>query len=82
MKFTVLKKVFVKLLGLFGATAVIRSLHNDPAPGVLFPPCPPSLRPWVRSPCREVEEICAHKCLGNSSKSLLLNTLAKLARLC
>jgi len=46
-KFTVLKKVIVKLLGIFGgpsrhlaSPAVIRRPHNDPAPGELCPPSP------------------------------------------
>jgi len=49
-KFIVLKKVIVKLLGIFGgpsrhlaSPAVIRRPNNDPAPGEL---CPPR-RPWL-----------------------------------
>jgi len=49
-KFTVIKKVIVKLLGIFGgpsrhlvSPAVICRPHNDPAPGKL---CPPR-RPWL-----------------------------------
>jgi len=47
-KFTVLKKVLVKLLRLFGApnrhlvsATVIRHPHNDPASGELCPLCHP-----------------------------------------
>jgi len=36
-----LKKVLVKLLGLFGDPAVIRRPHNYPATGKLCPPLPP-----------------------------------------
>jgi len=50
-KFTVLKKVIVKLLGIFGAPAdiwrspaVIRRPHNDPATGELRPPVAPGLQ--------------------------------------
>jgi len=45
-KCTVLKKVLVTLLGLFGSSAVIRRPHSDSAHGELCPPCTPSLRPW------------------------------------
>ena len=44
-KCTVLKKLLVTLLGLFGALAVIRRPHSDTVPGELCPPCPTSLRP-------------------------------------
>ena len=50
-KCTVLKKVLVTLLGLFGTLrppAVIRRHYNDSAPGVLFPFASISLRPWCR----------------------------------
>jgi len=50
-KFTVLKKVIVKLLGNFGgpsrhlaSPAVIRRPHNDPAPGEFCPPVAPGLQ--------------------------------------
>ena len=46
-KCTVLKKVVVTLLGLFGVPAVIRCPHSDLAPGELCPPWPPSLRPCL-----------------------------------
>ena len=44
-KCTVLKKVFVTLLGLYGAPAVIWRPHIDTAPGELCPPCPPRYVP-------------------------------------
>jgi len=47
-KCTVLKKVLVTLFGLFGAPAVIWCPHSDSALGVMFPSCPPSLRPCLR----------------------------------
>jgi len=37
--FPVLKEVFVTLLVLFGAPALIRRPHSDLAPGDLCPPC-------------------------------------------
>ena len=50
-KFAVLKKVLVKLLGFSAPLTVIRRPYNDPAPGELCPPCPPSLRPWMIYVC-------------------------------
>jgi len=44
-KFTVLKKVLVTLLGLFGALAVIQRPHSELAPGESRPL---SLRPWLQ----------------------------------
>jgi len=46
-KYTVLKIVLVKLLGLFSVPAVIRRPHSDAMPKELFP-LSPSLRPWWR----------------------------------
>ena len=57
-KWTVLKKVLVILLGLFGTprshsapSAVIWRPHSDSAPGELRPPSPPSLRLWCLHGC-------------------------------
>jgi len=42
---TVLKKVLMTLLGLFGAPTVIQRPHNDSAPGELCPLWPPRYSP-------------------------------------
>ena len=55
-KCTVLKKVFVTFLGLYGASyshsmppAVIWRPHSDSAAGELCPRCPPALHPWYHA---------------------------------
>jgi len=44
-KYTVLKKVLVTLLWLFGAPAAIRRPHSGSSPGELCTPCPPRYAP-------------------------------------
>jgi len=64
-KCTVLKKVLVTLLGLFGAPhsqsappAVIRCLHSNSAPVELWPPFPPRYAPDYLSRCQRPTVTC------------------------
>ena len=58
-KYTLLKKVLVTLLGLFGALRSHSSPHSDSAPGELCPPFPPRYAPAYNSPIIKNENVLA-----------------------
>jgi len=78
-KSTVLKKVLVTLLELFGALTVILLPHSDSALGKLCPPWPPSLRPLVGLPevkkqqGRKLDETCRVRICKCEEKNRKIN---------